>query len=176
MKTGFLICGPSGTGKSSHVSEMLVNAGIKQNFLLIDPDKLVGTHTEQSQKALEMVYKQIESKQNFIYIATCGGMRIIQDILNKMKDKNMRSIVAIPYVKLSTALERIKKRNQPVPDEVVEDLHKFFKTKAERYMKLDLDEIYLYNNETDFNLLYSKTKKKMTCTPGEFFFDISKYC
>lgn len=178
MKFGFLICGPSGTGKSSHVTEMLKNANITQKFLLIDPDKLEGIHSEQSKKALELVYEQIEKNKNFVYIATCGGMKIIQTILKKMKEKKMRSIVAIPYIKLSTALERVKKRTeQIVSEEVIKDLHSFFNTKAERYMKLNnLDEIYLYNNETDFNLLYSKIKDKITCTSGEFFFDISKYC
>jgi predicted ABC-type ATPase len=177
MKFGFLICGPSGTGKSSHVTEMLKNANITQKFLLIDPDKLEGEHSEQSKKALELVYEQIEKNKNFVYIATCGGMKIINTILKKMKEKKMKSIVAIPYVKLSTALERLKKRrDQPVPEEVVKDLHEFFTTKAERYMNLELDQVYLYNNETDFNLIYSKTKDKIKCTRGEFFFDISKYC
>ena len=87
MKFGFLICGPSGTGKSSHVTEMLKNANITQKFLLIDPDKLEGIHSEQSKKALELVYEQIEKNKNFVYIATCGGMKIIQTILKKMKEK-----------------------------------------------------------------------------------------
>jgi hypothetical protein len=39
-------------------------------------------------------------------------------------------------------------------------------------------EIYLYNNETDFNLLLSKKNKKIVCRDGDsdFYFDISRYC
>jgi len=174
MRVGFLICGPSGVGKSSHVPDMLKNAGLLIENI-IDPDKLSGTHKEQSESALNKVYESIESKQSFVYTATCGGMRIINDIIKKMKENKFKTIIAIAYTKLGTALERIVKRDQPVPEDVVKDLHAFFKTKAERFMKLDA-EIYLYNNETDFNLLYSKTRKKILCTPGDFYFDISKYC
>ena len=95
-----------------------------------------------------------------------------------MRSKKYRIVVAIVYTSLSTALERIRKRTeQPVPDIVVEDLHAFFKTKAERFMKLPV-EIYLYNNETDFNLLYSRKNKKIVCRDGDadFYFDISRYC
>jgi len=94
-----------------------------------------------------------------------------------MKEKHYRIVIAIVYTTLPTALERIRKRtHQPVPDEVVEDLHAFFKTKAERFMKLPV-EIYLYNNETDFNLLLSKKNKKIVCRgKDDFYFDISRYC
>ena len=42
----------------------------------------------------------------------------------------------------------------------------------------NVDELYLYNNEDEFNLLLSKKKKKIVCVhpEGEFYFDISKYC
>jgi len=96
----------------------------------------------------------------------------------RMRGKKYRIVIAIVYTTLPTALERIRKRtHQPVPDLVVEDLHTFFKTKAERFMKLDV-EIYLYNNETDFNLVWSKKNKRVACLDPEsaFYFDISKYC
>jgi len=102
------------------------------------------------------------------------------DILLKLKKKKFRSIVAITYTSLPIALKRISQRSeQLVPEEVVEDLHKFFKTKAERFMSLsNIDQIYLYNNNTNFNLLLSKKSKKIVCSEGnnEFYFDISKYC
>jgi hypothetical protein len=63
--------------------------------------------------------------------------------------------------------------------DIAHEVHEFFKTKAERYMTLpNIDELYLYNNETEFNLLLSKKKKKVMCSDpnGEFYFDISKYC
>jgi predicted ABC-type ATPase len=181
MKYGFLCCGPSGVGKSSNIHKMLENANLnKDDFLLIDPDKLDGTHTEQSTKALELVYDSIKNNKSFVYIATCGGTKIIIDILSKLKKKKFRSIVAITYTSLPIALKRISERSeQPVPSEVVEDLHKFFKTKAERFMSLsNIDQIYLYNNNTNFNLLLSKKSNKIVCSNenNEFYFDISKYC
>jgi len=178
MKIGLLVCGPSGVGKSSHISEMLSHSG--SNFLVIDPDKLEGSHSEQSKTAYQNVLDAIETGQNFVYPATCGGIRLVTNILHRMKDKNYKTVVAIVYTSLPVALERIKKRtHQPVPDDVVEDLHKFFKSKAERYMKIpEIDELYLYNNEEQFSLLLSKKKKIITCrnSNSDFYFDISKYC
>ena len=180
MKVGFLICGPSGVGKSSNIFTMLKNAGIDGDFLLIDPDKLQdSSHEERSSNALKLVNKSISEGKDFIYIATCGGTRTILSILKEMKSKKYRTIVAIPYTSLGTALERISKRiDQPVPEDVVRDLHSFFAKKAERFMKMpNLDEVYLYNNETDFNLLLKTKNKKIMCSNiSDFYFDISKYC
>ena len=180
MKYGFLCCGPSGVGKSSNIHKMLENAKLnKDDFSIIDPDKLEGTHTEQSSKSLELVYDSIKNNKSFVYVATCGGTKIIMDILLKLKKRKFRSIVAITYTSLPIALNRISQRyEQLVPEEVVEDLHKFFKTKAERFMSLsNIDQIYLYNNNTNFNLLLSKKAKKIVCSENdEFYFDISKYC
>lgn len=176
---GLLVCGPSGVGKTSNIDKMLENAGIRKKLTIIDPDKLSNeSHEKRSAVALENVKNTIEDGESFCYTATCGGMRIVTDLIRRMKDRKYRVIVAIVYTSLPVALERIQKRtHQQVPKDVVEDLHAFFKTKAERYMKLDV-EIYLYNNETDFNLLFSKKHKKIICRDGEmdFYFDVSRYC
>lgn len=179
MKYGFLICGPSGIGKSSNVNKMIENAGLtKEDFSIIDPDLLEGKHSEQSSKALELVYNSIYENKSFIYIATCGGTKIILDILSKLKSKNFKSIIAIIYTSLPTSLKRISQRyEQPVPEDVTKDLHQFFNKKAERFMTMpNIDKIYLFNNETNFNLLFSRKSKKIICSKGEFYFDISKYC
>ena len=177
---GLLICGPSGVGKTSNISKMLENAGIRAKDLVgIDPDQQKQkTHEERSNAALDLVKQTIDLNKPFYYTATCGGNQVVNDLLMRMHAKKYRIVVAIVYTTLSTALERIRKRTeQPVPDIVVEDLHAFFKTKAERFMKLPV-EIYLYNNETDFNLLYSRKNKKIVCRDGDadFYFDISRYC
>jgi predicted ABC-type ATPase len=176
---GLLICGPSGVGKTSNINKMLENAGIpNQELIGIDPDEQKGSSNERSIAALELVKETIDLKRPFYYTATCGGGKIVLDLIKRMKEKKYRIVIAIVYTTLSTALERIRKRtHQPVPTDVVEDLHAFFKTKAEKFMKLDV-EIYLYNNETDFNLLLSKKKKKIICRDGssDFYFDISRYC
>lgn len=177
---GLLICGPSGVGKTSNINKMLENAGIRAKELVgIDPDQQKQkTHEERSKAALDLVKETIDLNKPFYYTATCGGNQVVNDLLMRMHAKKYRIVVAIVYTTLSTALERIRKRTeQPVPDIVVEDLHAFFKTKAERFMKLPV-EIYLYNNETDFNLLYSRKNKKIVCRDGDadFYFDISRYC
>jgi predicted ABC-type ATPase len=176
---GFLVCGPSGVGKSSNINKMLENAGIHKELIEIDPDKRKEeTHEERSKAAIESVKYTIDLGYDFYYTATCGSLKIMNSLIERMKINKYRVIIAIVYVSLPMALERIRKRtHQPVPSEVVEDLHAFFKTKAERYMKLDV-EIYLYNNETDFNLLLSKRHKKIVCRNGDsdFYFDISRYC
>lgn len=172
----FFVCGPPGTGKSSHIKDMLKLAGIRGKYILIDPDHLEGsTHLEKSQKAVELVKDSITGKKSFVYVATCGGLKQMMSFLSSASD--FRTVVAIPYTKLSTALDRISKREQVTPEEVSRDLHAFFAKKAEAYMTIkNLDEIYLYNNETEFNLLFSRKKKKIVCTPGEFYFDVSPYC
>jgi predicted ABC-type ATPase len=176
---GLLVCGPSGVGKTSNINKMLKNAGIHKELIGIDPDERnEETHEERSKAAIEAVKYSIDKGYSFYYAATCGGVRIVTDLIQRMKVGKYRIIIAIVYTSLPVALERIRKRTaQPVPTEVVEDLHAFFKTKAERYMKLDV-EIYLYNNETDFNLLLSKRHKKIVCRDGDsdFYFDISRYC
>jgi septin family protein len=107
MKYGFLCCGPSGVGKSSNIHKMFENANLnKDDFLLIDPDKLQGTHIEQSIKALELVYESINNNKSFIYIATCGGTKIIINILLKLKKKKFRIIVAITYTSIPIEIGR----------------------------------------------------------------------
>ena len=180
MKIGFLICGPSGVGKTSNVEKMLKNAGINRKLKIVDPDQITAnTHAEQSNLALIEVVELIQKGTPFVYIATCGGIRATGELIDHMKQKGFRTIVAIPYTTLSTALSRIENRpHQPVPEEVVKELHHFFKRKAERYMNMpNLDEVYLYNNEKDFNLLLEKKSNKVVCSgPSNFYFDISKYC
>ena len=157
---------------------MLMNAGIHEEVFLIDPDKRPEVdHAERSKLAMKEVKDSIESGKNFVYTATCGGTRIIQDLIRRMKAKKYHVVIAIVYASLPVALERIRKRSQSVPEDVVTDLHSFFKTKAERYMTMDAD-LYLYNNEHEFSLLLSKKKKHIVCrdSKADFYFDISKYC
>jgi predicted ABC-type ATPase len=174
---GILICGPSGVGKTSNLSKIFDKVGAHPTIL--DPDKRSeNEHTERSSKTLEQVHEFISEKKDFAYVATCGGIKIIKDILKKMKDQGYKTVVAIVYSSIETAIERISQREQQTPQEVIVDLHQFFSKKAEYYMKArNVDELLLYNNETKFLLLLDKKGRKIHCHKKDsFYFDISSYC
>jgi len=181
MPVGVLICGPPGTGKSSNIPSVLKNADFKDEFVLVDPDKIkADSHAEQSSKAIQMLEETVSKKKNVVYVGSCSGVSSINSILKAMKSRKYRTIVAISYTSSSTALKRIAARkDQPLDKDIASEVYTYFSTKAQRYMNLPaIDEIYLYNNETDFNLLFSRKKKKIVCSDleGEFYFDVSKYC
>ena len=64
MVHGFLICGPPGTGKSTHIRTMLRKAGFDQEYVLADPDKLPGSHEEQSDGAIKLLKDTVSEKKN----------------------------------------------------------------------------------------------------------------
>jgi len=174
---GILICGPSGVGKTSNLSKIFDKVGEAE---ILDPDKRPEKeHTERSSKTLEEVNEFISQKKDFAYVATCGGITIIKNLLKKMKDQGYKTIVVIVYTSIETAIERISQREQETPLEVIQDLHEFFTKKAEYYMKAkNVDELLLYNNETKFTLILDKKDKKIHCYKKneKFYFDISPYC
>jgi predicted ABC-type ATPase len=174
---GILICGPSGVGKTSNLSKIFDKVGAHPEIL--DPDKRTEKeHSERSSRTLDQVHEYIQEKKEFAYVATCGGITVIKDLLKKMKHQGYRTVVAIVYTSVETALERISQREQETPHEVILDLHQFFSKKAEYYMKArNVDELLLYNNESKFLLLLDKKARKIHCHSKEsFYFDISPYC
>jgi hypothetical protein len=88
--------------------------------------------------------------------------------------------VAIAYTTVPTALKRIAGRtHQPLDPMIASKVHAFFTSKAARFITIpNIDGLYLYNNEDNFNLLWSRKKKKVMCIhpEGEFYFDVSDYC
>jgi predicted ABC-type ATPase len=181
MPVGVLICGAPGTGKSTYVHKVLENAGFEGEFVLVDPDKIkADTHAEQSKMAFELLEETVSEKKDVVYVGSCLSVGTLNNIMKEMKRKKYRTVVAVSYTSLSTALKRLAERkDQPLDSDIASEVHRYFATKAERYMNLhSIDEIYLYNNETNFNLLFSRKKKKITCSDpeGEFYFDVSKYC
>jgi len=181
MPVGVLICGAPGTGKSSNIPLVLKNADFKDEFVLVDPDKIKAeSHSEQSKMAFELLKKTVTEKKDVVYVGSCLSVGTLNNILKDMKSKKYRTVVAISYTSLSTAIKRIAARkDQPLDADIASEVHRYFATKAERYMNLPaIDEIYLYNNETNFNMLFSRKKKKIVCADSsrEFYFDVSKYC
>ena len=181
MPIGVLVCGPPGTGKSSNIPTVLKNADFKDEFVLVDPDKIkADSHAEQSSKAIFLLAETIDELKNVVYVGSCLSVSPINAVLKKMKSKKYRTIVAIAYTSLSTALNRIAARkDQPLDKDIASEVYRYFSTKVKRYMNIpSIDEIYLYNNETEFNLLFSRKKKKIKCSDpdGDFYFDVSKYC
>ena len=181
MPVGVLICGAPGTGKSRYVHRVMKNAGFEGEFVLVDPDEITAdTHADQSSRAMQMLEETVDERKDVVYTGSCLSVSAINTVLKKMKSKKYRTVVAIAYSSLNTALKRIAARKeQPLDTDIASEVHNYFKTKAERYMNIpSIDEIYLYNNETDFNLLFSRKKKKIKCSDphGEFYFDVSKYC
>jgi predicted ABC-type ATPase len=181
MPVGVLICGPPGTGKSSNIPLVLKNADFKHEFVLVDPDKIkADSHEEQSKLAIQKLEETVSQKKDVVYVGSCLSVRVMNNILKEMKSRKYRTIVAISYTSLSTSLKRIvERKDQPLDEDIASEVYNYFSTKAQRYMNLPaIDEIYLYNNETDFNLLFSRKKKKVMCTDSkeEFYFDVSEYC
>ena len=180
MVYGILICGAPGTGKSTNIRMMLDQAGFDEEYILADPDKMPGEHSEQSKSAITLLENSVKDRKNVVYVGSCSSTGTLAGILKRMKSHRYHTVVAIAYTSIPTALKRIASRtHQPLDSDIASKAHHFFKTKAERYITMsNIDELYLYNNESEFNLLLSKKKKKIMCADphGEFYFDISKYC
>ena len=180
MKVGFLVCGAPGVGKTTHISEMLEYAKLSGPFEKIDPDKFEqDSHEKRAKIALEHVYSAIEKGENFVYIVSCGATKRIKKIIDMMKHKKYKVIVSITYASSHTALRRtLTRTEQPIPEDIARELYQYFKRHAAYYMTLpEIDDIFLYDNESEFTLILHKHKKKITCHQlSEFYFDISEYC
>jgi predicted ABC-type ATPase len=181
MRYALFICGPTAVGKSSHIPEMLKHAGLPSDFSLIDPDKSTKeTQKERSDSAFEEITEHIEDKKSFVYVGSCLRRGVVLRKIEELREADYRIIACLVYISLEDAIERASKRTeQPVPEDVVVSFYNQFKKLAPEFMKNKMiDEIYLYNNETEFSLLLSKKKKRITCrkSDSDFFFDISKYC
>ena len=180
MVHGVLICGPPGTGKSTNVRTMLDNAGVYEDYILVDPDKMPGNHPEQSKAAIQLLNDLVKQRKSVVYVGSCLSTRTTMSILRKMKDNKYTTVVAIAYTTVPTALKRIAGRtHQPLDPMIASDVHAFFTSKAGRFITMpNIDGLYLYNNEDNFNLLWARKKKKVMCIhpEGEFYFDVSDYC
>jgi hypothetical protein len=156
MPTGILICGGPGTGKSTNVNKIVKLAKIR-SFFTVDPDQL-RNEPNPSDRAIEMVHEHISARKNVVYVGTCRRIKYMKDILDNMKAHGYRTIVAIVYTSLPTAIKRVEMRkHQPVSEEALRYMYSSFKRNAPEYVKLNtIDELYFFNNEDTFTLLFSK--------------------
>jgi predicted ABC-type ATPase len=174
MPTALFICGAPGTGKSSSLATITKQARLS-SYVLIDPDQIQAPREHVSQLAQESVLSHIQSRRNFVYVASCAH-GFVRDAIEMMHAKGYRICIALVYASLPTALERVAERTQqPVPKEVVQQRFQYVSSRAKKFMEYAIDELYLYSNQTNLTLLFSRSKEKESChVPGtEFYF---KYC
>ena len=180
MKVGLLVCGSPGVGKTSHISQMLKYAKLSEPIENIDPDNFKNVDIDEREKVgLERVSSAIEEGRNFVYTVICRNKWNIQKIIDLMKRKKYKVIMSITYTSKHTALKRVlERKDQPISQEVAKHLYDSFKKHAKSYMNIpQIDDLFLFNNESTFSMILHKHKKKITCNHlSDFYFDVSEYC
>lgn len=181
-KVALLSCGASGTGKTTSRERFLHDSGLKTTFVTLNLDDY-WKHAKSPQETRDLysrlVKRTIEDGYSFLFDATCRYTPDVIKLINDVKHRGYTVKLSITYARLKTALERIRKRtNQPMNPKFAVTVYKELKERIEDLMKQNVDEIYLYDNETTTRLIYHKTAKKISCLmpDSEFYFDISEYC
>lgn len=182
-KVALFLCGAAGSGKTSSLNMFLRDARITTTFVTLNIDQarpLVGTQEETRKVFQELINKTIEDGYSFLYDGTCRDKSNILARIRTLKEKGYKVILGITYASLKTVLERVKRRvEQPLDENVVRDIYAHLKKNVELYMSVtEIDEVYLYSNETTSKLIFQKTKKRVDCISPDsnFYFDVSKYC
>jgi predicted ABC-type ATPase len=174
-----LLCGASGSGKSS----FLKNTHMKEGFVYLNIDTMwerYDSREEARRSFKQILYRLIRERYSILWDATCRNKTDVLETIRYMKNRKYTIVLGMVYASLDTVIERIRKRTeQPVEESVVRDIFAHMKKNAEAYMKSsEIDEVYLYNNEHTFKLILHKQAKKVRCISpsSDFYFDISKYC
>jgi predicted ABC-type ATPase len=184
-KLALFICGASGTGKSSLRYKFLNDAKIKTSFVYLNIDDIREVGREEARVIFNhSLVRAIEDGYSIFYDGTCRNKKDVSDTIKLLKSKNYKIILAMTYTSLPTALKRLEDRQgQFVSESVARDIYQHMSKNAETYMKLkEIDQVYLYLNETkpELIVMYDKPKKAISCRLGaereHFYFDISKYC
>lgn len=180
-KVVLCFCGASGTGKTSTQYKFLNDAKMKTTFVYLNLDEITKVGREDARRILNYsINRVIEDGYSIFYDGTCRNKTSFLEIMKTLKKHDYKVILGMTYTTLPTALKRLEdRRNQFVSESVAKDIYQHMTKNAEVYMTTDeIDEIYLYNNETTATLIYKKTSKSIDCIfPNEqFYFDVSKYC
>jgi predicted ABC-type ATPase len=179
-KVALFLCGAAGTGKTSTREEFLKDTKMSKTFVYLDIDEvfvLMGKRGNFTNMFDSLLKKVIEDGYSFFYDKTCRRFQEVNSLMEDVKQKGYNVKLGIVYASLEKALDRIKKRKeQPLKQEVAKDIYKEFSGIANKYM--DLDEVYLYNNDSKSKLIYSKKDKNIECIHPEmnFYFDVKDYC
>ena len=179
-KVAMFMCGAAGTGKTSLRDRFLSDIGMKSSFVYLNLDEIKTDKSTAREILKSLVRRTVEDGYSLLWDATCRNKSEILAEMGSMKSKGYKIVLGMVYASLNTVLKRIKKRTeQPVEESVVRDIYQHMMRSAEVYMNKDvIDEIYLYNNEKDAILMFSKSDKSVQChSPHlKFYFDVSKYC
>jgi dephospho-CoA kinase len=179
-KKALFICGSSGTGKTASKGKFVEDAGIKTTYVYLNIDKvwdMMGKKGDVSPTYNKIIEKVISAGYSFMYDGTCRNFQNVHLLMEYSKNKGYNIKLGMVYANLKTTLERLKKRKeQPLKEHIARDIYTELSRIANQYM--NLDEIYLYNNDHELTLIYSKTTKKVNCIHPEmkFYFDVSEYC
>lgn len=181
-KVALLSCGASGAGKTTSRKRFIEDSGMRSTFVTLNLDdywKHAKSREEARALYRNLVTRTIDDGYSFLFDATCRYTPDVSKLINSLHNRGYIVKLSITYAKLRTILERVSKRvHQPVNPFFAKHVYEEIKKNIENLMKEDLDEIYLYDNESTTRLIYHKTAKKISCLMPEadFYFDISKYC
>jgi predicted kinase len=182
-KVALFLCGAAGTGKTTSKYKFLYDSKIRTSFVVLNVDdmrELVGSQEKARSVLSYATERVIKEGYSFLYDGTCRDKTNVLKMMEHVKSLGYKTILGITYTPLRTALQRISKRvNQPLSEDVARDIYRHLTKNIETYMdEPSIDEIYLYNNEHTYKLIFTRKDKTIQCITPEsaFYFDVSKYC
>jgi predicted ABC-type ATPase len=177
------LCGAAGTGKTTLRNQFLHDAGMTTTFVTLNVDmvrEIVGDQPTARTVFNQLTDRAISDGYSILYDATCRDKSNIVVRMKELKHKGYKLVLGIVYATRKTMLGRIQRRiDQPLDESVAQDIYSHLSKNVETYMSLkDIDEVYLYNNETTAKLIFKRTAKKVYCISptSAFYFDVSRYC
>jgi len=182
-KIAVFLCGSSGTGKTTTKQQILDRAGLKGTYVDLNIDvvtQMIGSREKAFQMFGYLIRKTMAEGYSFLYDGTCRDKGSMMSRILMAKQSGYRTIMAMTYTSLQTALKRILGRTeQPVPEDVAREIYGQVSKVAEGFVtSKNIDEVYLYNNEQTSTLMFHKAKKEIQCLHSDmnFYFDVSEYC
>lgn len=177
-KVALLSCGASGSGKTTSRKQFIEDSGMRTTFVSLNMDDY-WKYDNPRGLYKRLFTRTIEDGYSFLFDGTCRNTGDMVKLIDTLRSRGYIVKLSITYAKLKTVMDRLRKRTaQKVAPDVALDIYNEVKRKIEVLMKSNVDEIYLYDNESTTRLIYHKTAKKISCfmPESDFYFDISKYC